>query len=837
MLSDYSRIAFSLRLAQRRGMNFSSRIALAFTATFLSLMITGLLAQGAGLADAGLIDSCAYATPAAAQQAWKPMGATAPVQATTLEGAACLRLICNFTNQQLERASWDRSENLDLASCRGIEFQLRCKNSEPVSYFAIYFESGSGWYHADFFPESDRDWNVIKVDKSNVTTEGKPEGWGKIKTIRVSAWKGKAINTELWMRGMRKTGALGEDTQVAIMRADSAAQRWPEEKSSYAQYAETIAGHFDASGVPCSVVSDLDLSAEVLNKTKLLILPYNPIVPEKAAPLLNNFVQQGGKLMAFYIVPEPLKPLLGVQAGEHVNAPSPGAFSQIRFMSNAVPGAPALVKQQSWNITAYAPVAGKSRTVAEWLNEQRQASGYPTIISSGNGMVMTHVILGDDASQKRRMLLAMTGALLPEIWEAATKANLENAGAISGYHGFKEAVAGITALDPNDKRVSEIVLKAKSLWETASTLNQEHRYAEAMESASRAKQAVEQAFCMAQSPESGEFRAFWCHSAFGVNGMEWDEAIQRLAQNGFTAILPNMLWGGAAYYESKVLPVASPMKAGGDQIARCLAACRKYGLQIHVWKVNWNLGSAVPKEFVERMRAEGRLQASSQGREEPWLCPSHPLNQKLEIDSMVEVARNYDVDGIHFDYIRYPDNDHCFCAGCKERFETATGQKVTNWPADLRKDGPLRRKWLDWRRANITTVVKAVSEQSRAIRPKIKISAAVFSHWKTDRDGVGQDWKLWCERGYVDFVCPMDYTPSNRNFENMVKQQVEWAGKVPCYPGIGVSASSSHFGVDRVIEQIQLTRAHHTGGFTIFNYGVTESKELVPLLGLGITRK
>ncbi len=35
-----------------------------------------------------------------------------------------------------------------------------------------------------------------------------------------------------------------------------------------------------------------------------------------------------------------------------------------------------------------------------------------------------------------------------------------------------------------------------------------------------------------------EHRAFWCHSAFGVDGMTWDQAIKNLADNGFNAILP-----------------------------------------------------------------------------------------------------------------------------------------------------------------------------------------------------------------------------------------------------------------------------------------------------------
>jgi uncharacterized lipoprotein YddW (UPF0748 family) len=274
----------------------------------------------------------------------------------------------------------------------------------------------------------------------------------------------------------------------------------------------------------------------------------------------------------------------------------------------------------------------------------------------------------------------------------------------------------------------------------------------------------------------------------------------------------------------------------GDAIAACLAACRKYGIEIHVWKVNWNLGHTVPKEFVARMHDEGRLQANSRGEEEPWLCPSHPDNRKLEIDSMVEVARNYPVDGIHFDYIRYPDGDHCFCAGCRERFGQAVGAKVENWPKDVLRGGALVDRWLDWRRANIDAVVEAVSREARAVRPGIKISAAVFREWETDRDGVGQDWKLWCDKGWLDFVCPMDYMESNLRFENVVARQVKWAGRVPCYPGIGVSASSSRFGAAKTIQQIRIAERYDTGGFIIFNYGVPESRDLLPLLGRGITR-
>jgi uncharacterized lipoprotein YddW (UPF0748 family) len=192
---------------------------------------------------------------------------------------------------------------------------------------------------------------------------------------------------------------------------------------------------------------------------------------------------------------------------------------------------------------------------------------------------------------------------------------------------------------------------------------------------------------------------------------------------------------------------------------------------------------------------------------------------------------------VHFDYIRYPDGDHCFCAGCRERFARVVGAEIAAWPRDVQAGGRWRTPWLDWRRGNITAVVQAVRTQTREVRPALKVSAAVFRNWATDRDGVGQDWKLWCDRGWLDFVCPMDYTGSARQFDMWVALQQEWAGRIPVYPGIGVSSSSSRLPVDQVIGQIEIARRHATKGFILFNYGVAESRDLVPLLGLGTTAK
>ncbi len=340
-----------------------------------------------------------------------------------------------------------------------------------------------------------------------------------------------------------------------------------------------------------------------------------------------------------------------------------------------------------------------------------------------------------------------------------------------------------------------------------------------------------------QKPAKSEHRAFWCHSAFGVEGMTWDEAIKRLGDNGFTAILPNMCWGGVAYYESEVLPVSPAVKERGDQIQACLGACKKHGIECHIWKVNHNLGGKRSASFVERMRREGRTQVRFDDKPVDWLCPSHPANRKLEIDAMVELAAKYDVDGIHFDYIRYPGAFACFCDGCRERFEAAIGESVTGWPNSLRRKGKHRQAWLDFRRKQITTIVASVAEKVRKARSGVKISAAVFNNWETYRDSLGQDWKLWCEKGYLDFVCPMNYFRDNERFEEMVGRQVRWAGKVPCYPGIGLSVWRPRNDFEKLTRQIEITRRLKTGGFTIFNYGPVAAKEILPGLGRGLTEK
>jgi uncharacterized lipoprotein YddW (UPF0748 family) len=218
------------------------------------------------------------------------------------------------------------------------------------------------------------------------------------------------------------------------------------------------------------------------------------------------------------------------------------------------------------------------------------------------------------------------------------------------------------------------------------------------------------------------------------------------------------------------------------------------------------------------MRREGRTQVNFKGESVDWLCPSHTENRKLELDSMLEVARKYPVAGLHLDYIRYPNAASCYCNGCRERFEKESGKKVENWPNDCHS-GERKADYNDWRCKQITALVAAVHDEAKKIRPEVKISAAVWGGYPDCRKSIAQDWPIGVNAGYLDFICPMDYTDKDDYFQSLVKNQLKLVDKkIPVIPGIGATSSQSTLSGDQVQKQIRTARELGASGFSIFNF-------------------
>jgi uncharacterized lipoprotein YddW (UPF0748 family) len=286
-----------------------------------------------------------------------------------------------------------------------------------------------------------------------------------------------------------------------------------------------------------------------------------------------------------------------------------------------------------------------------------------------------------------------------------------------------------------------------------------------------------------------------------------------------------------ALYDSKVLP----KQGDTDQLAACVAAARKYGLEVHPWKIDFYMESA-SEEFMNKMREAGRGMRTYKDWDllpnvtrgvGTWLCPSNPENFALERDAMLEMVKNYDIDGVHFDYIRYEYHRTCYCDGCRQRFEAYRKAKVSNWPDDCFGDGPLAKEYRQWRVQQISRLVQTVSQEAHKIKPYIKISAAVFSRYPQSVDEVGQDWVEWVRQGWVDFLCPMTYRSGDTDFMRMTAFHVGLIrGKVPLYEGIGHWTIP----VDQEVGQIGIARQMGADGFVSFAFNRYMAEKYLPVL-------
>jgi hypothetical protein len=162
-----------------------------------------------------LINPLDYKDEQALRKAWKPMRDTSPVAIVDIPSGKALKMPCDYKSTKINRASWDLSVNLDLTTCNGIQFKILCDDPTPISGFTFYMKSGRGWYSHEFFVNKRGKWNTVIIDKSKTGVEGAPDGWGSIKTIRISAWRGKRVNTEFHIADL---GLYGADASIAIIR-------------------------------------------------------------------------------------------------------------------------------------------------------------------------------------------------------------------------------------------------------------------------------------------------------------------------------------------------------------------------------------------------------------------------------------------------------------------------------------------------------------------------------------------------------------------------------------------------------------------------------------------
>lgn len=786
------------------------------------------IAQTAGTQEI-VLERVSYANETEAQQAWRPSDRTAPVRLVHENGRVALEVALPFASQpDWPRSVHDRQVSLDLSGPGEFLLEVSVEPVEAVGYLSLYFRSGEGWYAASgSVTRPGR--QVLRFRKSDFRTEERPQGWHQIDGIRISFWRGRNVDGRA-----RIYRLVAVRHAIAILGPAAAIYgRDPEYRVARETF-QRFARLLDDLGLAYDEWDDASPNAQVWAEQKVILVPYHPRLSPEATKALALAIRQGTRVFLNYQAPAELLGLLGVGKARWVGQQFPGQFAEVRFDRQILPDLPERMRQSSWNIIEAEPATADAHVIGWWYTASGEATGKPAMILSPRGAFFSHILLEGDTENQRSMLAAVLIAMAPELRSQIIRGLLARAVRVGHLTTLDELGEWLKTYLPDH---------AHPAWQSFAEAEQIFQAVREGESEGKAppinlrelqqlRRKLVEAYLSAQPSPHVEGRAYWNHSGLGAYPGDWERTAKELSEAGFNMVLPNMLWAGLAHYASDILPRSEAFQKYGDQIEQCVAACHRHGLEVHVWKVNFNLTNA-PRSFIDQMRAAGRTQMTRRGEPSNWLCPSHPDNQRLEVDTMLEVVRKYPVDGIHFDYIRYPGPDNCFCPGCRQRFEKEMGVKVSQWPEDC-VSGPLRSQYLEWRRRNITRVVEAVSREARQIRPGIEISAAVFPDYPSCRDSVGQDWVSWVQAGYLDFVCPMDYTNNHDQFVRWVKNQWQATqGKIPMYPGIGAFRLD---GPDQVVGQIALARLAGVPGFTIFNLDEQSPKIIFPAVKMGATR-
>ena len=662
--------------------------------------------------------------------------------------------------------------------------------------------------------------------------EDQPAGWDRIDRIRISPWRGGKGTSTLVLHAL----STRRDTILVVRGTSSATGAG--EAALAAGAAARVSRWLTDLGIDHGGIDDQAVEAGGLAGSKLAILAYNPRPSPAAVTALRSFIEQGGKLIVFGSASSALARVMGLELGTHTVSHEPGRWAAMRFSEPETWKVPARVHETAWSLIPARPSAAGTEVIARWERADGQSTPDPACLASPAGFWFCHLPRGDDPQGKRELLLGLMAHHDSTLWPWAARHALDAAGRVGPFPDLPAAFAHIRARVPGAQRpraASQLEKTAERHRELAAAFAA-GRYREVVQGSPRLAGELALAYALTSEARPGERRGVWDHDGVGLFPGDWDRTTRRLAGLGITAVFPNLAWGGLAHYPSRVLPGSNTLRLHGDQLGQCLRAAHARGLEVHVWKICWNLSNA-PADFRDRLRAEGRLQRDRGGASLDWLCPSHPANRRLEIEALKEMAGQYEIDGIHLDYIRYPGAGACYCRGCRERFETESGAGVTAWPEDVTEGRPRYRAFLDWRAGQITALVREASRVVRPLRPGLRLSAAVFRSYPSCRESVGQDWKLWLDRGYLDFVCPMNYTDSTEGFRATTRLQVTVSGDARrLVPGIGVLSGESQLGPAETAAQVVAARELGAGGFVFFDLGPTLADDILPFMGFPATR-
>lgn len=621
------------------------------------------------------------------------------------------------------------------------------------------------------------------------------------------------------LAAMIATVALAAEQEIALIRGGSV----------YDGITERM---LERSGVGYDALTEDEVVAERIAGYRLLIFPFNPEMGRgnRLAPV-TEWMRAGGKVFFMSSVPSDLQELLGIATWESRGADYPGEFTTMVFADDRPPGFPAAVHQESPNARLVSGVNERGRIVANWHGRDGEDLGYGAVVITDSSVWTSHVFWsGADVEQQRQLLIASICYLLPDRATAIVEDMLAQALAQSGHESFDALLAAAEG-NPDAREAARRAAAAARAAAGAAG-------GEALGAAWEVGELTQRAAAALYPSRPYELRGAWMHPD---DAFDYEAVAEEMAAANFNAMFPIVCGPNYAKYPSAYVPQYTER----DHVQECIDAAHARGIEVHTWKANWQSSASRNPELHQRYIDEGRMVVSfeeAKGGEDPsrygwnriWLDPSDERNRELEFDMMMELVEKYDVDGIHFDFMRYPDQRYCYCERCHRKFEEWAGVTVEDWPDDCAGTGPLADRYFDWRRHLQTSLVERIARGARERDPDIKLSLAARASMTGSYHGDAQDWVTWAREHYLDLLCPMDYTPSVQVLREKVRPQVEAVnGAIPVYAGIGVSSARSDTPVN-LSQQICAARELGADGFLIFALSPF-ARAMLPEIARGVT--
>jgi len=294
------------------------------------------------------------------------------------------------------------------------------------------------------------------------------------------------------------------------------------------------------------------------------------------------------------------------------------------------------------------------------------------------------------------------------------------------------------------------------------------------------------AILLAAHSQAQELRAFWA-DAFSPaikSRDEVDTMLRRLRTANCNAVFVQVRKGGDAYYVSHYEPWASDNPQRFDGLAYLIqqAHAGRPRIQVHAWINTCAVGRSRGNPLHVAVSHPEWLSISDKGEEYDGeatkVDPGNPDAADHTFRIYLDVLRHYDVDGIHFDFVRYGGANWGYNPVSVARFNARSGRSGKPAPTD-----PL---WQQWRRDQVTALVRKVYAMATAIKPRVAVSAATITwgqgptnmdQWRTKSAAmtrVFQDWRAWMEEGILDLNCMMSYY-SEARYPQWFRLWLDWA--------------------------------------------------------------